>query len=776
MQRIFYPKNVVSINSGEFGIFIANVKTVLPDSEGQYGKNIIKLKGVCPTIEYGSKYRVYCVLSEVNQYGETYEIVYMNKIINISSADKQKEFLRKILNETLVDRLFEKYDDVIKLLEEENIEELTSIKGIGEQVAKRMIDEYNESKDFSEIYIELGSLGLTSAFIHKLTEHFSSPSTVIDVIKHRPYDLVQVDGVGFKKADEIALKIGIGQYDEARIKGYINHFLNEQGEEGKSYVSYQELMGSIYDVLGFVPEEILAKVAKSMVDNDEILVFENGAYLALKKYYDLEKSIMNELLRLHKGVTEEVDVESDCDFDEELLYSGREMFKYKPKITIPDDYEKVIADVEFRQGYEFTEEQRNAIEMSIKENVIILTSMAGGGKTSTANGICAMYKDCSVTGVALSGKASVRLQEATGLPSSTIHRALGWSFGGFTYNKDNQLATDIVIIDEATMINGTLFNALLQAIPTGAKVIIMGDVQQLTPIGNCQVFADILNANTLPIVRLTKPHRQALRSGIIPTSMNVATQKSIFENGFTGHRILGELEDMELNIGDKTTDYAQMIVDYVQTEMKRLNNIMEIQVCVAKKLDGALSCYNLNTIIQDLVNPKMFNGYEVEIQLSGKKKSDDDEVKKYILRKGDKVINIKNNYNCLTENGSKTAVFNGNIGVITDIDESLNCHITFEGIGDVVFGKTDCKNLRLAYACTTHSMQGSGFTSVIVGMDSSSYIMNNSELLYTAITRAKKYCVLVGSNVAIDKAIKTKEVNKKQTFLQGLLETNMKSK
>ncbi len=744
----------------------------MSDSESEYSKNIIKLKGVCPTVEYGSKYRVYCTLAEVNQYGETYEIVYMNKIINISSTDKQKEFLRKILNETLVDRLFEKYDDVIKLLEEENIEELTSIKGIGEQVAKRMIDEYNESKDFSEIYIELGSLGLTSNFIHKLSEHYASPSTVIDVIKHRPYDLVQVEGIGFKKADEIALKVGIGQYDDARIKGYINHYLNEQGEEGKSYVSYQELMSSIYDVLGFVPEDILAKVAKSMIDNDEILVFENGAYLALKKYYNLEQSIMNELIRLHKGVVEENEIDSDFNCDEELLYKDNEIFKYKPQITIPDDYEKIIADIEFRQGYEFTEEQRNAIEMSIKENVIILTSMAGGGKTSTANGICALYKDCSVTGVALSGKASVRLQEATGLPSSTIHRALGWNFGGFTYNKENQLPTDIVIIDEATMINGTLFNALLQAIPTGAKVIIMGDVQQLTPIGNCQVFADILKADNLPIVRLTKPHRQALRSGIIPTSMNVATQKSIFDNNFTGHKILGELQDMEINIGDKTTDYAQMIVDYVQSEMKRLNDIMEIQVCVAKKLDGALSCYNLNTIIQDLVNPKIFNGNEVEITLSTKKKSDDDEVKKYILRKGDKVINIKNNYNCLTENGSKTAVFNGNIGVITDIDESLNCHITFEGIGDVVFSRSDSKNLRLAYACTTHSMQGSGFTSVIVGMDSSSYIMNNSELLYTAITRAKKYCVLVGSNSAINKAIKTKEVNKKQTFLQGLLAKN----
>lgn len=151
-----------------------------------------------------------------------------------------------------------------------------------------------------------------------------------------------------------------------------------------------------------------------------------------------------------------------------------------------------------------------------------LTGLAGAGKTSTANGICSLYNNYNILACALSGKASVRITEATGLPASTIHRALGYQNGEFMFNKDNKLAVDIVLIDEATMINGTLFLSLLEAIPTGAKVIIMGDVQQLTPIGNCQVFADILDSGVLPVVKLTKPHRQALMSGIIPTSIKVS--------------------------------------------------------------------------------------------------------------------------------------------------------------------------------------------------------------------------------------------------------------
>ena len=760
LDRIFYPKYAKKINSGEFGIFQAIVTKTLEDTEYLY--EAIKLKGTCPTVEYGTTYKVYCKLCEHNEkYGDTYELVYISKCIDISSKDKQKEFLKNVLNENLVDKLFDEYDDVIKLLEERDIKSLMKIKGIGNQIALKMIDEYEESKDYSSIYMELGQLGLTHTFIKKLVDFYHSPDTVIDVVRNNPYDLVRVDGVGFKKADEVACKVGIGQYDIRRIKGFLLHHLNEQGEAGKSYLNYQELMKALYDTLGFVPEEVVNATAKQMIDNEDVVVLENGTKIALKRFYDLEKNIMNELLRLQIGRIKVI--ESDTDEFESELHKD-----YIPKSFNIGNWETIIQRVEEKQGFTFTDEQKAAIKLSLDNHVMALTGLAGAGKTSTANGICSLYDNYNILACALSGKASVRITEATGLPASTIHRALGYQNGQFMFNKDNKLAVDIVLIDEATMINGTLFLSLLEAIPTGAKVIIMGDVQQLTPIGNCQVFADILDSNVLPVVKLTKPHRQALMSGIIPTSIKVANQEQIFGNNFEGNEILGELKDMELDITSSKESMSDTIINHFQTEMAKYNDIMEVQVCVPMRLKGELSCYNLNTKIQNIYNPKFNDSKEIEILLE--KKNED--TKKYLIRVGDKVLNTKNNYKCTNVEGDTTPVFNGNIGIVKEIEDNGYCTIDFVGIGEVVFSKTDSKNLELAYACTVHKMQGSGFTSTIVGMDTGSFIMNNSELLYTAITRAKKYCVLVGNNYAISKAIQTKEVKTKQTFLRDMLLEN----
>ena len=669
--------------------------------------------------------------------------------------------MKNVLNENLVDKLFDEYDDVIKLLEERDVKSLMKIKGIGNQVALKMIDEYEESKDYSSIYMELGQLGLTHTFIKKLVDFYHSPDTVIDVVRNNPYDLVRVDGVGFKKADEVACKVGIGQYDIRRIKGFLLHHLNEQGEAGKSYLNYQELMKALYDTLGFVPEEVVNATAKQMIDNEDVVVLENGTKIALKRFYDLEKNIMNELLRLQIGRIKVI--ESDTDEFESELHKD-----YIPKSFNIGNWETIIQRVEEKQGFTFTDEQKAAIKLSLDNHVMALTGLAGAGKTSTANGICSLYDNYNILACALSGKASVRITEATGLPASTIHRALGYQNGQFMFNKDNKLAVDIVLIDEATMINGTLFLSLLEAIPTGAKVIIMGDVQQLTPIGNCQVFADILDSNVLPVVKLTKPHRQALMSGIIPTSIKVANQEQIFGNSFEGNEILGELKDMELDITSSKESMSDTIINHFQTEMAKYNDIMEVQVCVPMRLKGELSCYNLNTKIQNIYNPKFNDSKEIEILLE--KKNED--TKKYLIRVGDKVLNTKNNYKCTNVEGDTTPVFNGNIGIVKEIEDNGYCTIDFVGIGEVVFSKTDSKNLELAYACTVHKMQGSGFTSTIVGMDTGSFIMNNSELLYTAITRAKKYCVLVGNNYAISKAIQTKEVKTKQTFLRDMLLEN----
>src|SRR5574344_1391278 len=872
LERIFFPKYVKSVDSGEFAIFSGYITKRIENCP-ETSKSI-KLKGTVPTLEYGTTYKVFAKFeSHHDLYGDTYSIVYMNKCVDISSKDKQKEFLRCVLNENLVEKLFEKYEDVIELLENKDVEALTSVKGIGNQVALKMIDEYNRSKDYSQVYIELGQMGFTDNFIRKLVEFYHSPDVAIDKVKNNPYDLVRIDGVGFKKADEIGCKAGIDKFSPHRIKAFLYYVLDEQGEAGRSYLLYQELMKTMYDTLGFIPEEVISEVAKRMIDNGEIVVLDNGNKISLRKYYNLEKNIMNELIRLQIGKIDIVETEEDK--DEEYIES--ELHKdYVPKIFNTSDWEDKLKKIEEVKGFKFTDDHKAAVELSINNNVIAITGGAGCvdrdtgcfnsyqwkkiseynsndkvlqynkdgtaelvypsayikqkadylwhfetkygldqclsdkhncyyitsknnlyhktfkevrenqekngfdgrfitsfkyedtginlsdfeirlmiaifadgsfyynvtdekdasyntasfhlkkerkkqrllyilnnlekmcrvkesaaegytdfyitapfrakhfpvewykcnkhqkeiimdevlqwdsyykekngfcttdksdadfiqfvftslgyrstictndrrgrirkingkeyvtksidyvvsyyknilvgmcsdnrpnyhktqiekyktsdgyeycftvpshilvlrrndkifitgncGKSSVAKGVCNVYSHPSIIACALSGKAALRITEATGLAASTIHRALNWYQGEFIYNKNNKLPADIVLIDEATMINGYLFYSLLQAIPVGCKVIMLGDVQQLTPIGNCQVFADILDANVIPCVRLTKIHRQAAKSGIIPTSIKVADRKQIFENNYVGSCILGELQDME---------------------------------------------------------------------------------------------------------------------------------------------------------------------------------------------------------------------------------------
>jgi len=740
LNRLFFPKGKSFIKSGEYAIFSANIIKNIENCEDIF---TIKLKGNVCKLEYGTVYKVTCKLSETNeQYGDTYEILYINKLIDLKDIDKQKCFLKGIIREELVDKLFKQYDNVIKLLENKDIESLLKVKGIGNSTALRIIEEYEDAKDYSSIYTELGQVGFSSTMITKLIDHYTSPDAIVDIVKSDPYDLVKINGVGFKTADTIALKTGIGINDYRRLRGFIIHTLMEQGEAGKSYLTFSELMDSIYDILGYVEQETINKTADMLIKNKEVVILDNGNAIALKKYYDLEINILKELLRLKN---------SESDF----IYE--------------DDFEQIIKDVEQEQGFDFTSEQINTIKMSMNNNIVAITGGGGSGKSSTAKGICAIHSNYIIIGVALSGKAAVRITEATGLAASTIHKALGWTREGFTFNEYNPLSCDLLLIDEATMINGDLFLSLLKALKNGTKVVMMGDVQQLTPIGNCQVYADILDSKVIAMSKLTKLHRQALRSGIIPTSISIAAQEQIFNSNFKGTNILGELQDMELDIEKDKIPLSDKVIQHFLKHLELTNDLMETQVVVAMRVRGDLSCWNLNTKIQSIINPIQKDDDYLEVQIKSKK----DDPKTYNIKVGDKVLNTKNNYKSLNVEGIETTVYNGNIGIVKEINNGT-CLIDFEGIGEIVFGRKEIKGLELAYVCTISKMQGSGFNTTIVAIDDSSYVLNNAESLYTALTRAKKYCVLVAKNSAIRSCISKREVKTKQTLLKRLLECSNK--
>ncbi|NFH01367.1 hypothetical protein FC831_13950 [Clostridium botulinum] len=732
LAKVFFPKNKSHIKSGEFGIFVADIIESINNCEELH--KTIKLKGNCCEINYGESYNVSCKLADKNEkFGDTYEIIYINRLIDLKDKVKQHNFLTSILNETTVNALFEKYDDVISLLENEDVKSLTSIKGVGNISAMKMIDKYKDCKDYGEIYSELGMLGLTTNMIKRLVEFYKSPDVVIETVKNNPYKLVNVDGIGFKKADEIAEKIGIKGSNPNRVKGAIIYILSDNGANGKSYIHYSKLLSELNDTIGYVEQDIINNVAKELIDSKEVYVSDNEEMVGIYKYRKLEENISNELIRI-------LNAES--------------------KINIKDK-DVIIRDTEAYQGFNFNEEQLSFSEYFTKYNIVALTGGAGTGKSTALRSVVNLSKDYSCVGCSLSGKASLRLQECTDVESMTIHRLLGYQNGEFMFNKSQQMPYDVYIMDEATMTNGELFLSFLEAIPNGSKLILTGDVQQLTPIGSCQVFADVLNSSVIPTVKLIKINRQASKSEIINVAHKIINQEDICDSTFEGERTLGELKDLTIHAFKDNLEPQELVLKHFFERLKIEDDVMEVQVIVPMKNRGNMCTYNLNLKIQNKLNPVNPNKKNVIISM-GKDKQ-------YVLQIGDKVINTKNNYKVQMANSEEiTGVFNGSMGIIKDIKDGY-VMIDFLGIGEVIFDGKASKSLELAYACTVHKCQGSQFKSVIYAIDSSDYVLLNVENGYTGITRASNHCTFIFKIQALIKMLHTKELKNKQTYLNKLL-------
>lgn len=682
LKRIFFPKGKRKTESGEFAI--ASFDIISKEEDYPNLKSEIKIKGNFCMLEYFVQYNVKCILKESSDmWGDTYELLYSNRLIDMSDKSKQRTFLKCVLPEKTIDNLFDKYDDVVSLLANKDIEALAEVKGIGLKRAVKLCDIYEDSKDYGEVYAELGHLGIGVNLIKKLVDFYKSPDTVVDIIKSNPYSLVNVDGIGFAKADAIADKIGIKGANPNRIKGGILYLLNENGKAGISFVHYQNLMQSLFNMIGYIENDVISKVCRELVMSRDVVI--NGEYVGIKKYYDIEVGLYREFMRILKA-------EPHKDFDYFLK-----------------DWDGRVKDCENEQGFAFTDEQKEAIEMAKCNNILVITGGAGVGKSSVAKGFLSGFGDlASKTCCALSGKASVRIKEATGFESSTIHKALGVGIDGFVHDENVPMESLIYLVDEATMVNGELFLAFLKAIPSGAKLFVMGDIQQLTPIGSCQVFADLLNSNVIPSIRLTKPHRQAMEGGIIPTSIKIAKQEQIFDSTFTGQAIIGEsVKDMMLDIYNEDPDsslrVAKHFMDIYRNPLKGNKDIMSTQiVSLCKK--GDLGVYNLNTMIQNLVNPIRANENNIVKRL--------DKENTYVIQKFDKVINTENKSDLFLENqdgcneedvkDKKVSISNGDIGIVKEIGDKGECVVYFEGIGNVIMSSKDAKSLDLAYSITCH--------------------------------------------------------------------------
>ena len=441
--RINYPKNRCFLGNGEYGIIKMRC---IENINGAETKKIYSLKGNCCEMEEnGVEIKIKAEYESTHEiYGDSYKILYSQKVVDLSNKTKQKRFLKSIISENLVDNLFKELKNPIQIIKDGDVETLKSVKGIGEKVAIKIIEKYNESKDNSEIYSELYNTGITTTMINKVIKHFKSPDIALSKIKENPYSLIEIDGIGFIKADEIAIKAGIKRNDNRRIIACIYNILNVNAEYGKSYMYYDDLKNDVTNMINeeFDYDNIIHKMNNlKFLDNDRV---------CLEKYYNLEFAISEELKRL---------------MDSSSLLN----------ITKSQINERIY-ETEKEQGFKFDETQLKGIIKSACSNVIAITGGAGVGKTSTAKGICNLFPNTEIKAVALSGRASLRITEATGYFAQTIHKCLGMNeTGKAIHNKENPIKAEILLIDESTMINGSLILKLLKAVPNGCRVIFMGN-------------------------------------------------------------------------------------------------------------------------------------------------------------------------------------------------------------------------------------------------------------------------------------------------------------
>lgn len=765
--KLFYPKETSfqDFVPGTFGILQIDISKViegnLPAGFSQNGWfSTISVKGVLPPLEKDENYyfEIEMVKDSRSPYGISFNVLTMNKRVKLNRLAEQKLFLESILTEHQIDLLYKNLIDPFEAIDDGDILYISTVKGIGEQTARKIVETYNKAKnDIGAFMVLREEFGLTDAAVTKLQEKFHSTDTIIVKLRENPYELMALDGYGFKKCDALALKGGMAKDAKFRIRAYVTHFLTEQAEmEGNSWIYLRDLLHGVVDFVPSIKKETFAEWLKEWTgrvesDEPEFLYYdEEQKRIGLKHYRELEENITEEIFRLLDAPKKNL---SRC------------------RYTIED----AIRDCEADNGWEYTDEQKAAIRGCLENNIAILTGRGGCGKSTTMKPIA---RFCEANGLmvaqtALSGRAASNLSEITNIEGKTIHRLLGYSpKGGFSHDKDNQILEDVVIVDELSMNDNELLYRLLQAIPNGSKVIMLGDHSQLEPLSNGNFLKDCLDTNAVPCYRLTKIHRQAQKSAIITESIKVSNGQQIIGNSEISE-IRGELKDLKV-VAYKDGDLSRVkfLTEY-RTLLQSGVSSNDIIGVVPMKLRGAMSSFALNNDVQRFVNPDP-NLPKITLEA--------DKDKYYTIKLGDRVINRKNHYDTITravyerfgfdKDNPVEPIYNGNLGFVTDIREDYIV-VNFKQQGEVVIPKAYWKDVLLGYVVTTHSFQGSQSPYVVVGLDMSAYTLLSRELLYTQLTRSKKYCVLVGQINAIKKAISISRVSIKQTWLKELLQNHV---
>ncbi|MDA0967687.1 MAG: ATP-dependent RecD-like DNA helicase [Proteobacteria bacterium] len=613
----------------------------------------------------------------------------------------------------LVKKFGEEVFDVI----ENNPEKLTQVEGVGSKRANSICGNWAEQKVVREIMIFLQSHGVGTTRATRIFKTYGDES--IKIVSENPYVLARdIRGIGFISADTIAQNLGIEHDSLIRAQAGINHTLLEATSLGHCGLPKDELLSTANKLLE-IPEGILLEAIDKELGVGNVFsdTIEGKEVIFSSIYYHYEKSIAKYLKQLLKA-----------------------------KSTLPDiDIDKAIPWCEEKIAINLADNQKLAVRTALESKIMVITGGPGTGKTTIVNSILTILKtkDLKLKLCAPTGRAAKRLSESTGLEAKTIHRMLEISpqNGQFSMNEENPLDCDCLIIDESSMVDVQLFSALIKALPLHAKLLIVGDIDQLPSVGAGKVLSDIIISGIIPVVRLDQIFRQAKTSDIITNAHKI--NKGIMPD------LTVQKQDTDFYFAASEPETVmpkiiKMIRDRIP-EKFNMNPVTDVQVlCPMKR--GGVGSQSINIELQKVLNSNYSEGIEKYGQ---------------IFAEGDKVMQVVNDYN--------KDVYNGDIGYIQRIDkEEATMIIDFEG-RDVEYEYSDLDQVTLAYATTIHKSQGSEYTAVIIPITMQSFMMLKRNLIYTGVTRGRKLVILVGQKKALAMAVKnTKELKRYSKLAEWL--------
>lgn len=625
-------------------------------------------------------------------------------------------------------------EDTFRIIEEEP-ERLSEIKGITERKAISIATQMSERHELRNVVMFMQKYGISNSMAIKLYDEYGSQ--IKSIILNNPYKLArEVNGIGFKRADEIAAKTGVKLDSEFRIQCGIIHCLKEASTDGHTYLPREELIRSAYELLGVCESDIERQLDELKIERQLIEVkSEDRLNIYLSEYYQIEKNCAVKLLTLTR---------------------------YSDRISA-SELDREIKSIESELDIELHDLQREAVVKALSEGLFILTGGPGTGKTTTIKSIISGLERRNLRFVlaAPTGRAAKRMSETTGYEASTIHRLLSIKHNPeeradayFEMNEDNPLDVDAVIIDEASMVDIFLFNSLLKAISPGCKLIIVGDSNQLPSVGPGQVLKDMLDSGVCPNVELKYIFRQSNESHIVTYAHMINNGEQI---DFTT-----KYEDFFLLKRDNYEEIRQALLYLICEKLPKHFNTspMQIQVLTPMK-KGALGVWELNRILQECINPPSDKKVELEYGEN-------------IFRVGDKVMQTKNNYDMewdiMSTYGISAqrgkGVFNGDIGIIDHINKpSRLIRITFDDGREAEYSYETLEELELAYAITIHKSQGSEYPVVIMPLLGGPRSLLYRNLLYTGVTRAKDCVVILGSENTVKEMIRCENENRRYTGL-----------